>query len=83
MDLGDVVSTLTPTHVNEKHWGLLRLNMAQQQTFYDDGLKQSAPTNIIELADNLLKAVSETQWNITFPIQRFGMPRQPKKRRLS
>ena len=44
---------------------------------YDDGLKQSPPTNIIELADNLLKAVSETQWNITFPIQRFGMPKQP------
>ena len=57
MDLGDVVWTLTPIHVNGKHWGLLRLNMALQQAFYDDGLKQSAPTNVIELADNLLKAV--------------------------
>ena len=37
--------------------------------FYDDGLKQSPPTNIIELADNLLKAVLETQWNIIFPTQ--------------
>ena len=77
MDLGDVVWTLTPIHVNGNQWGLLCLNMAQQQAFYDDGLKQSPPTNIIELADNLLKAVSETQWNITFPIQRFGMPKQP------
>ena len=51
--------------------------MAQQQAFYDNGLKQSPPTSIIELADNLLKAVSETQRNITFPIQRFGMPKQP------
>ena len=41
------------------------------------GLKQSPLTSINELADNLLKAVSETQWNITFPIQRFGMPKQP------
>ena len=57
MDLGDVLWTLTPTHVNGKHWDLLRLNIAQQQASYDDGLKQSAPTNIIELADNLLKAV--------------------------
>ena len=77
MDLGDVVWTLTPIHVNGNHWGPLYLNMAQQQAFYDDGLKQSPPTNIIELADNLLKAVLETQWNITFPIQRFGMPKQP------
>ena len=77
MDLGDVVWTLTPIHVNCNHWRLLCLNMAQHQAFYDDGLKQSPPTNIIELADNLLKAVSETQWNITFPIQRFGMPKQP------
>ena len=65
MDLGDVVWTLTPTNVNGKHWGLLCLNMAQQQAFYDDGLKQSPLTSINELADNLLKAVSETQWNIT------------------
>lgn len=77
MDLGDVVWTLTPIHVNGNHWGLLCLNITQHQAFYDDGLKQSPPTNIIELADNLLKAVSETQWNITFPIQRFGMPKQP------
>ena len=76
MDLGDVVWTLTPIHVNGNHWGLLCLNITQQQAFYDDGLKQSPPTNIIELADNLLKAVSETQWNITFPIQWFGMPKQ-------
>ena len=74
MDLGDVVWNLTPIHVNGNHWGLLCLNMAQQQAFYDDGLKQSRPTNIIELADNLPKAVSETQWNIPFPIQRFGTP---------
>ena len=77
MDLGDVVWTLTPIHVNGNHWGLLCLNMAQQQAFYDDGLKQSPLTSINKLADNLLKAVSETQWNITFPIQRFGMPKQP------
>ena len=67
---------LTPIHVNGNLWGLLCLNMAQEQAFYDDGLKQSPATNIIELADNLLKAVSETQWNITFPIQWFGMPKQ-------
>ena len=77
MDLGDVAWILTPIHVNDNLWGLLCLNMAQQQAFYDDGLKQSPPTNIIELADNLLKAVLETQWNIIFPTQRFGMPKQP------
>ena len=77
MDLGDVAGILTPVHVNDNLWGLLCLNMAQQQAFYDDGLKQSPPTNIIELADNLLKAVLETQWNIIFPTQRFGMPKQP------
>ena len=77
MDPGNVEWTLTPIHVNGNHCGLLCLNMAQQQAFYDDGLKQNPPTNTIELADNLLKAVSETQWNITFSIQRFGMPKQP------
>ena len=77
MDLGDVVWALTPIHMNGNLWGFLCLNTAQQQAFYDDGLKQNPPTNTIELADNLLKAVSETQWNITFPIQRFGMPKQP------
>ena len=51
--------------------------MAQQQSFYDNGLKQSPPTNIIKWADNLLKAVLETQWNIIFPTQRFGMPKKP------
>ena len=51
--------------------------MAQQQAFYDDGLKQSPPTNSIELADNLLKAVLETQWTIIYPTQQFGMPKQP------
>ena len=51
--------------------------MVQQQAFYDDGLKQRPPTNIIELADNLQKAVSETQWNTTFRIQQFGMSKQP------
>ena len=64
-------------HVNGYPWGLLCLYMAQQQAFYDDSLKQGPPTNIIELADILLKAVTETQWNITFPIQRFVMPKQP------
>ena len=68
MDLGDVIWILTPIHVNGNHWGLHCLNMAQRQAFYDDGLKQSPPSNIIELPDNLLKALSETQWNITFPI---------------
>ena len=77
MDLGDVVWILTPIHVNGNLWGLLCLNMAQEQGFYDDGLKQSPPTNSIELADNLLKAVLETQWNIIFPTQQFGMPKQP------
>ena len=77
MDLGDVIWILTPIHVNGNHWGLHCLNMAQRQAFYDDGLKQSPPSNIIELPDNLLKALSETQWNITFPIQQFGMPKQP------
>ena len=61
MDLGDVVWILTPIHVHSNRWGPLCLNTAQQQAFYDDGLKQSPPTNIIELADNLLKAVLETQ----------------------
>ena len=74
MDLGDVVWILTPIHVNGNLWGLLCLNMAQQQAFYDDGLKQSPPTNIIELADNLLKAVLETQWNIIFPTQQHMLP---------
>ena len=72
-------TTLTPQriHVNGNHRGLLCLNMPQQQAFYDDGIKQSPPTSIIDLADNLLKAVSETQWNITFSIQWFGMRKQP------
>ena len=48
--------------------------MAQQQAFYDDGFKQSPPTNIIELAENLLKAVSETQWNITLQFSGLECP---------
>ena len=55
MDPGDVVRILTPIHVNGNHWGLLCLNMAQQQAFNDDGLKQSPPTNIIELAEGCIR----------------------------
>ena len=54
--------------------------MAQQQAIYDDGLKQNPPRNTVEFAHYLLKAVScnsENKWNITLPIERFGMPRQP------
>ena len=79
-DLSNVIWILTPIHVNGNHWGLLCLNMAQQQAFYDDGLKQNPPRNIVEFAQNLLKAVScnsENKWNITIPIERFGMPKQP------
>ena len=64
---------------NPRKWqppGSPCLSMAQQQAFYYDGLKQPPLTSINELADNLLKAVSKTQWNITFPIQRFGMLKQ-------
>ena len=40
-------------------------------------LKTESSYHSIELADNLLTAVLETQWNIIFPTQRFGMPKQP------
>ena len=76
IDLGDVVWILTPIHVNGNHWGLLCLNMAQQQAFYDDGLKQSPPTNIIELAEGCIRKPMEyclsnsAVWNAQQPI--FG-----------
>ena len=79
-NLSGISWILTPIHVNGNHWGLLCLNMVQQQIFYDDGLKQNHPSNIPEIVENLLKAVScssQTAWNISLPLQRFGMPKQP------
>ena len=79
-NLSGILWILTPIHVNGNHWGLLCLNMVQQQIFYDDGLKQNHPSNLLEIVENLLKAVScssQTAWDISLPLQRFGMPKQP------
>ena len=71
MDLGDVVWILTPIHVNGNYWGLLCLNITQHQALYDDGLKQSPPTNIIELADNLRRLYQKP--NGISPFQFSGL----------
>lgn len=79
-NLSGIVWVLTPIHVNGNHWGLLYLNIVQQQVFSDDGLKQNHPSNIPEIVENLVKVVScsmEIKWNITLPLNRFGMPKQP------
>ena len=78
--LNNIIWILTPIHVNGNHWGLLCLNMVQRQAFYDDGLKQNPPRNMVDIVDNLLKAVScnsTTKWSIPTPFERFGMPKQP------
>ena len=78
--LNNIIWILTPIHVNGNHWGLLCLNMVQQQAFYDDGLKQNPPRNMVDIVDNLLKAVScnsTTKWNIPTPFECFEMPKQP------
>ena len=51
-DLSNVIWILTPIHVNVNHRGFLSINMAQQQAFYGDGLKQNNPRNIVEFAHN-------------------------------
>ena len=79
-NLSGILWILTPVHVNGNHWGLLCLNMVQKQIFYDDGLKQNHPSNIPQIVENLLKVVScssQTAWNISLPLQHFGMPKQP------
>lgn len=53
-NLSGIVWVLTPIHVNGNHWGLLCLNIVQQQVFSDDGLKQNHPSNIPEIVENLV-----------------------------
>ena len=48
-NLSEIRWIITPIHVNGNHWGLLCLNMARQQVFYDDGLKQNYPSNLPKL----------------------------------
>lgn len=86
-DLSEIHWILTPIHVNGNHWGLLCLNMVLRQVFYDDGLKLNPPSNICEIIQMLIEAtccisvskqpLPTTNWNITLPIKRFGMPKQP------
>ena len=71
---------LTPINVNGNHWGLLCLNMEQQQAFYKDGLRQNHPSNLPGIVENLMKAIScssDTKWNTAIPIERFGIPKKP------
>lgn len=79
-NLSGILWILTPIHVNSNHWVVLCLHMVQQQIFYDDGLKHNHPSNIPEILENLLKAVScssQTAWNISLLLQLFRMPKQP------
>lgn len=71
---------LSPVHVNGNHWGLLCLNMASRQVFYDDGLKWNCPSDVPEIVRKLLQAIPcnpAASWDETAPPQRFGMPNQP------
>jgi hypothetical protein len=58
------------------------------QAFFDDGLKVNPPLNICDIIQSLVEVINLSlsnqslpplppSWNISLPIQRFGMPVQP------
>ena len=56
------------------------LTWFQGKSFNDDGLKLNHPSIMPEMVKKLLEAIScipPTNWNITLPIEHFGMPKQP------
>ena len=79
---------ITAIHINNNHWGLLCLNILSCEAFFDDGLKVNPPLNICDIIQNFVEVINLTMskqsspplpllWNISLPIQRFGMPVQP------
>lgn len=87
-ELNQLQWLITPIHINNNHWGLLCLNMVSCQAFFDDGLKVNPPLNICDIIWNLVEVITllmskqslpplPPSWNISLPIQRFGMPVQP------
>lgn len=53
--------TLFPLHMNEKHWGLIVIDLPGRKLFFDNGFKLQSGTNILP--------------SIKY-IWRFGMPSQ-------
>ena len=61
--------------------------MVSYQAFFDDGLKVNPPLNICDIIQALVELIHlsmskqslppQPPWNISLPIQRFGMPVQP------
>ena len=87
-ELNQLQWLITPIHINDNHWGLLCLNMVSYQAFFDDGLKVNPPLNICDIIQTLVEVINfstskqslpprPSSWNISLPIQRFGMPVQP------
>ena len=79
-NLGSFQWILSPVHVNGNNWGLLCLNMASKQAFYDDGSKWNCPSDVPVIVQKLAEAItcnSAASWNGAVAIQRFGMPNQP------
>lgn len=87
-ELNQLQWLITPIHINDNHWGLLCLNMVSCQAFFDDGLKVDPPLNIVDIIQALVEVIHlamskqllpplPPSWNISLPIQRFGMPVQP------
>ena len=87
-ELNQLQWLITPILINNNHWGFLCLNIVSCQAFFDDGLKVNPPLNICDIFQTLVEVIhlsmskqssppQPPSWNISLPIQRFGMPVQP------
>ena len=86
--IAEIHWVVTPMHVSRAHWGLLCPNLKSHQIYYDDGLHWNPPRNVLVIVAKILQALHElsgqqgqfdkSQWDLSLPLQRFGMPSQPR-----
>lgn len=84
-NIDDLQHILVPVYM-PNHWGLIFVDLAQKQMYFDDGLQSAVPTISLPSVKRLLELLSEmfphhpsflTKFWKNYPMfQRFGMPSQ-------
>ena len=76
---------LLPVNLNDKHWGLVVINLVTKKAYFDDGLGWtfSRTWYVRQIVKELQSQFPECEkflaehWPMLQTFQRFGMPRQP------
>lgn len=81
----DLQQMLVPVYM-PNHWGLIFIDLANQELYFDDGLKTVVPSTALPSVKHSLELLLEMHpyhpalqtkfWRNCFHFQRFGMPSQ-------